>query len=112
MFRRRKPPALPAPPQRQGHPNPRIEAEFQRIVSLRRDVARKEAELDAAQLEIPRLRKTAGQPNRSFSRADAAWKQADALEARLPVLATEIQELHDQITKAIEPFADDDLLFL
>lgn len=111
MFRRRKPPALLAPPARQGHPNARIEAEFQRIVSLRRDVARKEAELDTAQREIPRLRKKGGH-DAATRTAMVAREQADALEARLPVLATEIQELHDQIAKAIEPFADDDLLFL
>jgi cell division protein FtsB len=110
MFRRRKPPALPAPPQRQGHPNARIEAEFQRIVSLRRDIARKEAELDAAPAEIDDLRRTA--VHYGGATAKTCTAQANALEARLPVLATEIQELHDQIAKAIEPFDDDDLLFL
>jgi hypothetical protein len=108
VFRKRKP---AAPPVRQGHPNARIEAEFQRIDSLRRDVARKETELDAAQLEIPRLRRKGGK-NWDPDKAKVARRQADALEARLPVLAAEITELHDQIAKAIEPFDDDDLLFL
>lgn len=110
MFRRHKTPAVPAAAQRQGHPDARIEAEFQRIVSLRRDVARKEAELDAAPAEIDDLRRTA--VYYGGATAKTCTTQADALEARLPVLATEIQELHDQIAKAIEPFADDDLLFL
>ena len=110
MFGKKKK-ALPAAPARQGHPNPRIEAEFQRIVSLRRDIARKEAELDYAHAKIRELRELAAR-HPSYGSAKPATKQADAMEARLPVLASEITELHDQIAKAIEPFDDEDLLFL
>jgi len=109
IFGRKKAPALPAP-RRQEHPNARIEAEFQRIDSLRRDVARKETELDAAPAEIGRLRRKAVFEGGHTGKM--CTTQADALERRLPELTTQIQGLHDQITKAIEPFDDDDLLFL
>jgi hypothetical protein len=100
------------PPQRQGHPNRRIEAEFQRIVSLRRAIARAEAELDAAQTEIPRLRRRARREGWSDVGRIGAQEQADALEARVPELDAKIRDLHDPIAKAVEPFSDDDLLFL
>src|ERR1035441_375282 len=102
MFRRRP----PAPPPRRPHPNPRIEAEFQRIISLRRAVKRLEAELDTAHHEIPRLRRKRGVG------AIPAREQAQALQGRLPELDAESRGLHEEIAKAIASFDDDDLLFL
>jgi hypothetical protein len=52
MWRQRKPET-----QRQPHPDPSIEVELQRIISLQRAAARKETELDQLQELTGRLRK-------------------------------------------------------
>jgi hypothetical protein len=98
-------------PPRRPHPNPRIEAEFQRIISLRRAAERLEAELDTAHHEIPRLRRKGGRDAGSVG-AIVAREQAEALQGRLPELDAEIRGIHEEIAKAIASFDDDDLLFL
>jgi DNA repair exonuclease SbcCD ATPase subunit len=107
MFRRR-PQALPP---RRPHPDPRIEAEFQRIISLLRAAERLETELDTAHREISRLRRKGGRDAGSTG-AKVAREQAEALQDRLPHLDAQIRGLHEEISKPIEPFDDEDLLFL
>jgi hypothetical protein len=107
MFRKRR----PAAPPRRPHPNPRIEAEFQRILSLRRAAERLEEELDAAYREIPRLHRKGGRDTGSIG-ARVARDQEQQLRSSLPELEAKIRALHEEIAKAIDPFDDDDLLFL
>jgi cell division protein FtsB len=107
VFRGKKRPVVPV---RQGHPVARIEAEFQRIVSLRREVARLEDELDYNQKLLKRM--SDDMLDYTGTILKESRREVDTVQDRQLVLRTQVRELHEQIAKAIEPFSDDDLLFL
>jgi hypothetical protein len=83
---------------RQPHPDPMVETQLQRILSLRKLVALKE-DLTARDYEEMR------QLRRKFRRrialdglsAKACLQQADALQQEVKVLADEIARAHDEI---------------
>jgi chromosome segregation ATPase len=105
MFRRKAaPPRLP-------HPDPRVEAELQRIISLRRALDRREAQLDADTDSVRILRR------RLRRDADAGevpqWQQQIAdLREEIERLEAEVAGLHDQVEKRIGTLDDTDLTYL
>jgi hypothetical protein len=100
-----------APVPREPHPDPRIEAELQRVISLRKAVARKEAQLDANDRNLRRVRATmranSGSENNG-RRAD----EADAIRQDSAGLEAEIMALHDEIAARIGKMDDADLAWL
>ena len=102
MFRRKR--AV-----RRPHPDPRVEAALQRIISLRAAVGRAEDRIANLHEEEERLRHDIrfdpGHAKAYTQQIEDCVSQAAAAEAAIP-------GLHDQIAKAIGELTDDDLLWL
>ena len=98
---------------RQPHPDPVVEAQLQRILSLRKLVALKEELAARDYREIRQLR-------RKFRKriiidsdaAQACLKQADALKQEVQVLADEIARAHDEIAALARELNETDLAWL
>lgn len=98
---------------RRPHPDPRIEAELLRIISLRSSIARQEEAAAHATAEAVRADRQAGRvekhgaqySDRYAQRAQELWAIAARAEA-------EITSIHDEIAKRIAALTDDDLLWL
>jgi hypothetical protein len=107
LFRR-----SPSPlPERKPHPDARIEAELQRIISLRKVIARKEAQLEQNAEGIERIR------NVMRGNSGSAWnspraREADALQRESAQLEAEVTKLHDEIAERIAARDDTDLAWL
>jgi predicted nucleic acid-binding Zn-ribbon protein len=111
MFGRRRPSALPAAPERQPHPDARVEAEFQRILSLRKAVARKEEQLSQNQANIAHIRNmTTRHPG--YDGHALRLRQIEALQREIPGLEAEVVRLHDEIAERIAAITDTDLAYL
>lgn len=98
---------------RQPHPDPVVEAQLQRILSLRNLVALKE-ELAARDYKEIRLlrRKFRKRIIIDGDAAQACLRQADALQAEVKVLADEIVRAHDEIAALTRELNETDLAWL
>jgi hypothetical protein len=106
MFRRK----LPA---RRPHPDPRIEAELQRIISLRSSIARQEDAAAHATAEAVRADRQAGRVEQHGPHhSDHYAQRAQKLRAIAAQAEAEITSIHDEIAKRIAALSDDDLLWL
>jgi hypothetical protein len=96
---------------RKPHPDAVIEAELQRIISLRRAVERKEALLghDAEDLRKIRevMRRNAGSEFNPGRKIDT-----DVLIAEMAALEAEVVKLHDEIAARMSAIHDSDLAWL
>lgn len=107
---RRQPPP-PPPPQRKPHPDSRVEAELQRVLSLQRAIERTERRIEdirGQRLSLEELaeRRYSGGSTviaNNLTRQSATLREErDALEAQLPLL-------HDEIAKRLAELGDDAL---
>ena len=105
---RRKEPAAPV---REPHPDPRIEAQLQRILSIRTMITGKEALVARDRDEIARMRATmAKHPNREGHHRRR--EQIEALQAEIADAEAEVLKLHDDIEARLGEIADADLTAL
>jgi chromosome segregation ATPase len=117
LFRRSK-----EPPPRRPHPDARIEAELQRIISLRSTAARKESLIGGYGAEIGRLHdqlRTASRKNMDDNLYGGFRANIEPIERRIASIQGEIRKLeaevgqvHDEIGKRIELLNDTDLAYL
>lgn len=98
-------------PPRQPHPDARIEAELQRVISLRRAVARKETLLDKDHRDIGVMRRKLRHDGASGS-APMWAAHAEELQSEAAGLEAEIAKLHDEIAERISRLDDSDLAWL
>ena len=107
LFRRRREQASP----RQPHPDARVEAELQRILSLRAVIARKEALLASDHVQVTDLRrKVFLHPN--WDDAPAWRTMIAALQEEAEQVEAEVAKLHDEIATRIGKIDDSDLAWL
>ena len=99
------------PPPRRPHPDARTEAELQRIISLRRAVTRKEAQLDANDGNLKSIRNTMRANSGSAYNTSRA-READALQRESAQLGAEVIKLHDEIAERVGRIDDADLAWL
>jgi adenosyl cobinamide kinase/adenosyl cobinamide phosphate guanylyltransferase len=97
--------------ERQPHPDPRTEAELQRIISLRLSVARKEGLIERDLLEIDKLRTTYRQ-KANWSSSERWRQQADELSAEVQRLEAEVVAAHEEIGKRIDELSPADRSYL
>ena len=106
MFRR-------IPPPRRPHPDARIEAELQRIISLRSSIARQEEAAAHAAAEAERADREAGRVEKHGTQhADGYAQRAQEFRAIAAQAEAEITAMHDKIANRIAALNDDDLLWL
>jgi hypothetical protein len=106
MFRRK-------PLARSPHPDARIEAELQRIISLRSSLARQEEEAAHATAEAVRADRHAGRVESHGVPVSHRYAQrAQELRAIAAQAEAEIISIHAEIAKRIAALSDDDLLWL
>ena len=110
LFRR----TAPAPPARRPHPDPRVEAELQRIISLRKAIARKEADLGQIQAMVAKLRDSARQnPNTDTTCGEGGrLDQIRDYQRETEDLEAGVAGLHDEIAKRITALSDTDIAYL
>lgn len=110
LFRR----AAPVPAERRPHPDPRVEAELQRIISLRKAIARKEADLDQIQVMVAKLRHDAkNAPNLGSTYGKGGrLEQIRDYQQETEDLEAEVTGLHDEIAKRITALSDTDVAYL
>ena len=104
---RRKPPAAA----RKSHPDARVEVELQRIISLRKVIARKEDLLARDHEQIDALRHTTTRHPTWDGHGDRK-RQIQALLDETQVLDAEVAKLHDDIAARVSILADTDLAYL
>ena len=107
LFRR----AAPAPPPRRPHPDPRVEAELQRIISLRKAIARKEDLAARNHDQIAALRETVAKHPTWSGHLDRQEQIVTLLE-ETGDLDAEVTGLHDEIAKRITALSDTDIAYL
>lgn len=108
MLKRRK---LAPAPERRPHPDPRVEARLQQVISLRRACARNEELLDQYQQDTGRINRTlSAHPN--WDGTEERREELARLQAETARLNAETAELHERIGKLLEQFNDDELLWL
>lgn len=96
---------------REPHPDARIEAQLQRILSIRAMIADKEALAAQTRTQIQDLQeKLARHPQ--WSRARYQQDQIERLLEATDALEAEILELHDQIEARLGEISDVDLTAL
>lgn len=100
-----------APQQRRPHPDARIEAEMQRIISLRRAIARKETQLDENDNNLRRICKEMRINSGSAHNPERA-AEADNIRSDSASLEAEVAKLHDEIAERIGRLEDTDLAWL
>ena len=107
MFRRRRQPV------REPHPDPRVETELQRIISLRAAVTRKEQVATATAGEVAKAEHESARISFHGKTDCASYaNRAKDLRATADRTETEITQLHDEIAKRIAALNDDDLSYL
>jgi uncharacterized small protein (DUF1192 family) len=110
-------------PERRPHPDARIEAELQRIISLRATVARKESLIGQYQTEIDKLHaqlRTVSDRNMHGTLYGGGLKahvlpleqRVGSLQGEMRNLETEVGQVHDEIGKHIAELNDADLAYL
>ena len=99
------------PPQRRPHPDARIETELQRILSLRKAIARKEALLDGDQAQLATLRATVAK-HPTWDGHYLRQRQIETLLAEIAPLEAEVAKLHDEIAERVGRIDDADLTYL
>jgi Mg2+ and Co2+ transporter CorA len=105
-FRRRK-----EQPARNPHPDARIEAELQRIISLRKAVTRKEELLASDHEQIAGMRERVSR-RPTWDAAQPVKQQIADLLAETQTLELQITQLHDDIAARIAKLDDADLAWL
>lgn len=101
----------PAGRPREPHPDPRIEAKLQRILSLRKMVADKEALVGQDHQQVTSLRaKIEAHPN--WDRASYQREQIERLLDEIGEMEAEIRNLHDEIETRLAGIDDMDLTAL
>jgi hypothetical protein len=110
------------PPPRRPHPDARIEAELQRIISLRSTAARKESLIGEYGAEIGRLHdqlRAASRKNMDnnlyggfLANIDPLERRVASLQGEMRKLEAEVGQVHDEIGKRIELLSDTDLAYL
>jgi len=106
MFRRK-------PLARRPHPDARIEAELQRIISLRSSIARQQEAAAHAAAEAVRADRQAGRVEQHGAlHSDRYAQRAQELRAIAAQAEAEITSIHEEIAKRIAALGDDDLLWL
>ena len=98
-------------PAREPHPDPRIEAQLQRILSERRMIAGKEELIERDRAEIAMLRAVITKhPN--WDGLKRRQDQVAVLLAEIHATEAEILRLHDEIEARIDKISDPDLTAL
>jgi len=110
------------PPPRKPHPDARIEAELQRIISLRGSAARKEAQIGQYGAEVAKLHdqlRTASSKSMTgnlygglTANVQPLERRVAALQGEMRKLEAEVGQVHDEIGKRIEQLHDTDLAYL
>lgn len=96
---------------RRPHPDARVETELQRIISLRKVIARKEDLLAEDQQRISALRR-AMVSNAGYDGNKDRQAQVRLLLEETQTLDTEIARLHDDIAARVDALTDTDLAWL
>jgi hypothetical protein len=109
LFRRRPPP--PAPPARQPASDPRVEAQLQQVISLRRAAGRNETALDQCAGGIAELTDTMVRHPTSAGHMERRY-EVERLQREIGRLNRETAEYHAQIQEIIAKLSDDDLIWL
>jgi hypothetical protein len=101
----------PAERPRDPHPDPRIEAQLQRILSIRRMIAGKHELIDQDREQIASLRAKV-EKHPQFDRAKYQREQIGALLGEVGKTEAEILKLHDEIGARLDEISDADLTAL
>lgn len=100
-------------PQREPHPDPRVEAQLQRVISAQAAIARKNLAADAAMQQAAKAATESGRVSaHGKSNCNAYAAQAAALMRSAAMLEEEIAEEHDEIAKIMEGLGDDALFLV
>lgn len=108
---RRTPPPPPGPPQRKPHPDSRVEAELQRVMSLQRAIGRAERRIEDIRVLRLSLEKRAERRYDSGSAAtgDDLARQSASLREERDALEAQLPAMHDEIAKCLAELGDDAL---
>lgn len=101
-----------SPPPRRAHPDPRVEVQLQRIISLRRAAQRNEDQLDEFQQELGHANRTAARNPGGSDTKRYRLREIDRLNEEITRLNRETADLHDQIGALCDKLTADDLLWL
>ena len=99
------------PPERTPHPDSRVEAELQRVLSMQRTAARTEARLGAvtlAQAKLDERRRAYADDGKSVN--DQLARQARELRDERRELEASLGPLHDEIAARLAALGDDALM--
>src|SRR5262249_16355033 len=96
---------------RKPHPDPRTEAELQRIISLQNAITRKEAALDGDHADLRKLDRTIAR-HPTWDGHNKRIKQAQAIRDRIGGLEQEISPLRADIAKRTAALSDTALAYL
>ena len=110
MFKHSKTPPEPRSARR-PHPNPRVEARMQQVISLRRACARAERQLDQNQQEASAMRSVIAK-HPTWDGHSTRRRQITQLETDTDRLTGELADLHKQIKELLDGLSDDELLWL
>lgn len=110
-------------PPRRPHPDARVEAELQRIISLRATAARKETLAGQYQSEIGTLHDQLREVSRKnmngslcggglTANVQPLERRVAGLQGEMRKLEAEVGQVHDEIGKRIEQLNDTDLAYL
>lgn len=100
----RKPP--PPPPQRKPHPDGRVEAQLQRVLSLYAAVSRTEHRIEDIRREQSSI-DTRVRENAAYPSGMAAARQAVVLRQERRELEEFIRARHEEITKLLADLGED-----
>lgn len=107
MFRSK----APTPARRRPHPDPRVEAQLQRVLSLQQVVARGNTLLDQYHADVAGLQARIGK--RPASDGASGWRrQVRHLNSEIARLNEEVRDTHDQVDALMQQLSDDELLWL
>lgn len=98
-------------PERRPHPDPRVEARLQQVISLRRACARNEQLLDQYRDDTGRINRYL-RDHPHYDGAPHRHDQITRLQAETARLNAETADLHERIGKVLEQLSDDELLWL
>jgi hypothetical protein len=100
------------PPSRRPHPDPAVETELQRIISLQRAAARKEDEMDQLQGNINMLNTAMRRDPGAFDSNNDRRKQLSLHKSRISELEADVFRIHDEIASRLRPISEDDRAYL
>lgn len=99
--------------ERRPHPDPRIEAELQRIISLRRQIGRYEESAATAAREASEADRQSRRVSYHGPQTAAGYVgRAEDLRKVAAEADEKITALHEEIAKRISALSDEDLLWL